>query len=122
MVKGLHMNHAWIKSFPAAITVCDINGIILEMNDKAIDSFKEDGGEKLIGTNLLQCHPEPARTQLEKMLKTQRQNSYTIEKHGVKKLIYQTPWYDNGNYSGFVELSLPIPLSMPHFIRAEKKE
>jgi len=115
------MNHAWIKSFPAAITVCDINGIILEMNDKAIDSFKEDGGEKLIGTNLLNCHPEPARSQLEEMLKTQRQNSYTIEKRGVKKLIYQTPWYDNERYSGFVELSLPIPFTMPHFIRAAEK-
>ncbi len=121
MVKAVAMNHAWIKSLPAAITVCDINGIILEMNDKAIDSFKEDGGEKLIGTNLLNCHPEPARLQLEEMLKTQRQNSYTIEKHGVKKLVYQTPWYDNGQYSGFVEISLPIPFVMPHFIRTNAK-
>jgi len=115
------MNHAWIKSFPAAIIVCNVNGIILEMNDQAIDSFKEDGGEKLIGTNLLNCHPEQARSQLEEMLKTQRQNFYTIEKHDVKKLIYQTPWYDNGQYSGFVELSLPIPFILPYFIRTEKK-
>ena len=115
------MDHAWIKSFPAAITVCGVDGIILEMNDKAIDSFKEDGGEKLIGTNLLNCHPEPARSQLEEMLRTQRHNSYTIEKRGVKKLIYQTPWYDNGRYSGFVELSLPLPFVMPHFIRADEK-
>ena len=121
MVKDINMNHAWIKSFPAAITVCDTIGIILEMNDKAIDSFKEDGGEKLIGTNLLNCHSEPARSQLEEMLRTQRQNSYTIEKRGVKKLIYQTPWYDNGRYSGFVEISLSIPFVMPHFIRTEEK-
>jgi len=85
------MDHLWIKSFPAAITVCDVHGVILEMNDKAVDSFKEDGGEELIGANLLQCHPEPARSQLEEMLRTQRQNIYTIEKCGVKKLIYQTP-------------------------------
>ena len=115
------MNLSWIKSFPAAIIVCDIHGIILEMNDKAIDSFKEEGGEKLIGTNLLHCHPEPARLQLEEMLRTQRHNSYTIEKKGVKKLIYQSPWYDNGQYAGFVELSLPIPFVMPHFIRTDKK-
>ena len=115
------MNHAWIKSFPAAITVCDIHGIILEMNDRAIDSFQEDGGEKLIGTSLLNCHPEPARSQLEEMLRTQRQNTYTIEKHGFKKLIFQTPWYDCGQYSGFVEISLPIPFVMPHFIRTEPK-
>jgi transcriptional regulator with PAS, ATPase and Fis domain len=117
----MKMNHVWIKSFSAAITVCDVNGIILEMNDKAIESFKEDGGEKLIGVNLLNCHPESARAQLKGMLGTQRQNSYTIEKNGVKKLIYQTPWYDNGQYAGFVELSLPIPFVMPHVIRTEEK-
>lgn len=87
------------------------------MNDKAIEIFKNDGGEKLVGTNLLECHPEPARTQLAEMLRTQKQNSYTIEKHGSKKFIYQSPWYENGVYAGFVELSLPIPSEIPHFIR-----
>jgi len=36
--------HEWIKEFPAAITVCDLNGIITEMNDKAISTFAKDGG------------------------------------------------------------------------------
>jgi PAS domain-containing protein len=112
------MNHDWIKSFPAAITVCDVHGIILEMNDRAIDVFKEDGGEKLLGKNILECHPEPARLQLEEILRTERQNYYTIEKQGVKKLIYQVPWYQDGIYAGFVELSLPVPFEMPHFIRS----
>jgi transcriptional regulator with PAS, ATPase and Fis domain len=111
------MKHGWIKSFPAAITVCDIHGIILEMNDKAIDVFKEDGGEKLLGKNLLDCHPEPARLQLEEMLRTEKPNYYTIEKRGVKKMIYQVPWYQDGTYAGFVELSLPVPFELPHFIR-----
>ena len=80
------MGHLWIQSFPAAITVCDVNGIILDMNEKALEAFKEDGGETLIGKNLLDCHPEPARSQLAEMLLTQRPKSYTIEKGGVKKL------------------------------------
>src|SRR6266496_1219850 len=34
--KRTHMSeHDWINEFPAAITVCDANGIILEMNDKS---------------------------------------------------------------------------------------
>jgi transcriptional regulator with PAS, ATPase and Fis domain len=111
------MNHQWIKSFPAAITVCDTCGIILEMNNKAIEDFQEDGGEKLIGMNLLDCHPEHARLRVEEMLHAQKPNYYTIEKHEIKKLIYQTPWYQDGIYAGFVELSLPIPFEMPHFIR-----
>ena len=109
--------HAWIKEFPGAVTVCDPAGIILEMNDKAIKAFEADGGEKLIGTNLLDCHPEPARLKLEQLMETRQRNVYTIEKKGVKKLIYQAPWYEDGQYRGFVELSLEIPFEMPHFVR-----
>ena len=109
--------HAWIKEFLGAVTVCDPAGIILEMNDKAIKAFEADGGEKLIGTNLLDCHPEPARLKLEQLMETRQRNVYTIEKKGVKKLIYQAPWYEDGQYRGFVELSLEIPFEMPHFVR-----
>jgi hypothetical protein len=52
------------------------------------------------------------------MMLEKRQNIYTIEKNGVKKLIYQTPWYQDGQYAGFIELSLEIPFEMPHFIRS----
>ena len=53
--------HEWIKEFPAAITVCDKEGFILEMNDKAAKTFEKDGGYKLIGSNMLDCHPDSAR-------------------------------------------------------------
>jgi transcriptional regulator with PAS, ATPase and Fis domain len=109
--------HSWIKEFSGAITVCNAEGIIMEMNDKAIKTFESDGGEKLIGTNLLDCHPEPSRTKLKQMLQAKQSNVYTIEKKGVKKLIYQMPWYEKGMYCGFVELSFEIPFEMPHFIR-----
>ena len=111
--------YEWIKEFPAAITVCDADGIILEMNDKAAKTFAADGGRKLIGSNMLDCHPEPARTKTERLLSSRERNVYTIEKNGVKKMIYQSPWYKNGEYAGFVELSLEIPFGdMPHFIRS----
>jgi hypothetical protein len=107
----------WIKEFPAAVTVCDLQGLILEMNDRAVLAFASDGGAALIGTNVLDCHPEPARTKLRAMLAESRTNIYTIEKRGVKKLIYQCPWTEGGVYRGFVELSLEIPFEMPHFVR-----
>ncbi len=107
----------WIKSFPAAIVVCDERGIIVEMNDRAVESFQKDGGERLLGTNVLECHPEPARLKLSEMLRNQSANIYTIEKDGLKKLIYQVPWYREGKYAGIVELSLPIPFEIPHFVR-----
>jgi transcriptional regulator with PAS, ATPase and Fis domain len=112
-----YVDFSWVKEFPAAITVCDPDGIILEMNDKAAEAFTEDGGRGLIGKNLLDCHPEPARSKVERMLDKQKKNVYTIEKKGKKKLIYQTPWYKDDVYSGFVELSIEIPFEMPHFNR-----
>ena len=107
----------WVKEFPGAITVCDSKGIILEMNDRAEKTFAADGGRKLIGSNVLDCHPEPARTQLQTLLETGRANVYTIEKQGKKKLIYQTPWYAEGQYAGLIELALELPDALPHFVR-----
>jgi PAS domain-containing protein len=109
--------HPWVKSLPASITVCDTEGIVLEMNEAALEVYRADGGEKLLGTNLLNCHPQRARNLLERLLANQQCNVYTIEKGGRKKLIFQTPWYKDGQYAGFVELALYIPFEMPHFIR-----
>ncbi len=107
----------WVREFPGAITVCDPNGIILEMNDKAALLLAKDGGRELIGKNVLDCHPEPSRTKLEQMLKRRETNVYSIEKNGVKRLIYQSPWYVSGQYAGFVELGLEVPFEIPHFLR-----
>ncbi|MCE1190022.1 MAG: diguanylate cyclase [Ignavibacteria bacterium] len=108
----------WVTEFPGAVTVCDTEGIILSMNKRSIQTFESDGGSQLIGTNVLNCHPEPARSTLQQMLARGEMNAYTIEKNGVKKLIYQAPWYKDGVYAGFVEISLVIPDNMPHFIRS----
>ena len=116
-MKPVNSNHAWVKEFTAAIVVCDTKGVILEMNDEAIKANQDDGGEKLIGSNLLDCHPEPARTKVVQLLESRQANVYTIQKKGKKKLIHQTPWYQNGKYSGIVELSLEIPETVPHFVR-----
>ena len=110
-------NHSWVQAFAGSITVCDPDGIILAMNDKAIENHKEQGGSKLIGTNLFDCHPEPARSKLKGLMETQKTNVYTVEKKGKRKFIYQTPWYRGEKYGGFVELVLEIPAQMPHFVR-----
>lgn len=100
-----------------ALTVCSKDGEILDMNQKSKKTFEKSGGEHLIGGNVLDCHPEPARSKLKSMLQEPFNNAYTIEKNGIKKMIYQTPWFEEGEYKGFVELSLEIPMEMPHFVR-----
>ena len=109
--------HPWVQDFVGAVTVSDPDGIILEMNEKSGRSFQDQGGRALIGTNMLDCHPEPARTKTRELLDSRRTNVYTIEKRGQKKLVYQAPWYQDGQYRGFVELVLEIPTEMPHFVR-----
>ncbi len=112
--------HEWIKEFPAAVTVCDTDGVILEMNDKAAKTYEKGGGYALIGQNMRDCHKDKdkARDKVEQMLATHEKNVYTIEKNGIKKLIFQSPWFEDGKYAGFVELSLEIPFEVPHFIRS----
>jgi len=109
--------HAWVNEFPAAITVSDAKGTIIEMNAKAAQTFEKDGGTRLIGTNVLDCHPELAKAKLRAIMENRKPNVYTIEKAGVKKLIYQAPWYRGGEYAGVVELSVEIPFDLPHFVR-----
>jgi transcriptional regulator with PAS, ATPase and Fis domain len=105
------------REFPGALTISDREGVILYMNDAAAQVNEKQGGLKLIGQNVLDCHPEPARSKLKNLMDTQKKNVYTIEKKGKKKIVYQTPWYVEGLYQGFVELTFEIPFEMPHFVR-----
>ena len=110
-------NYPWTKEIDATITVCDENEIIVEMNDKAINAFKEEGGEKLIGTKLLDCHVESHKTKLKELISSKKVSCYTTEKNGKKKFVYHTPWYEEGKYKGYVETIIGIPFDMPHYVR-----
>jgi transcriptional regulator with PAS, ATPase and Fis domain len=108
---------SWCDGLLAAVTVTDRNGIAIYMNEKSKTVFAKYGGEKLLGTNLLDCHPASAREKMEALLINEKSNSYTIEKNGIKKMIHQCPWYKNGEYAGIVEISFEVPENMPHFVR-----
>lgn len=105
----------WAKEMNCAVTVCDKEGIILYMNDKAKDTFAKNGD--LIGKSLIPCHNENSRAIIAKLLETGGTNAYTIQKNGLKKMIYQTAWKENGEVAGLVEISMVIPEEMSHYIR-----
>ncbi|MDL2312755.1 PAS domain-containing protein [Bacteroidales bacterium OttesenSCG-928-B11] len=106
----------YFDEIPFAVTISDKNGNILEMNKTSVETFVKDG-KSIIGNSLFDCHPEPAKTKLKNMFENPAMNAYTIEKNGRKKLIYQSPWYENGEFMGYVELSLILPDEMQHFVR-----
>jgi len=107
----------WSDEFEGGVTVCDREGVITYINDHANKQFMKNGGKDLLGTNLLDCHPEPSRSKLISMLKTPTINTYTVEKKGIKRFIHQAPNYENGIFSGVIEISIEIPGAMPHFKR-----
>ena len=46
----------WAEEADCAVTVCDTEGVILYMNEKARATFAQHGD--LIGRNLFDCHNE----------------------------------------------------------------
>lgn len=114
------MKQDYFESTDIAVTVCTKDGTIIDMNGKSRKTFLKPGQTELIGQNVLDCHPEPARTFLADMLENPRTNVYTVEKEGLKKLIFQTPWYDGQEYAGFMELSIVLPDNIPNRVRKPK--
>jgi hypothetical protein len=112
-----YKKHDWVGEFPGAIEICDSAGIILELNKKAVESFRAQGGKKLLGSNLFDCHPEAARKKLKRLMRNRGTNVYTVTKGRSSKIVLQAPWYKRGRYRGFVEISMKIPAKIPHIIR-----
>lgn len=71
----------------------------------------------MVGKNLFDCHGERSREIIRRLLADGGTNVYTIEKNGVRKMIYQTPWRVDGVVGGLAEISMEIPAEMPHHIR-----
>ena len=107
----------WVQELPAEITVCDDQGTILELNACAAELFLTEGGIDLLGTNMLDCHPEPSRSKLAGMLEQPVANAYFSTEKGEKRFFFQSPWYQDGKYAGFIEISFPVPEQIPHFKR-----
>ena len=75
-----------------AITVCDLDGVVTYQNARS-------------------------REIINRLIANGENNTYTIQKGPLRKLIYQTPWYESGDVAGLVEFSLEIPEEMPHYVR-----
>ncbi|OFX61816.1 MAG: hypothetical protein A2066_07475 [Bacteroidetes bacterium GWB2_41_8] len=107
----------WTDGFLGEITVCDRDGIVVYMNDLSKKQFAKYDSEGLLGKSLIDCHPEPSRTKLLEMLANPITNSYSTEKRGIRKMIHQTPWMEDGEFKGVIEISFEIPMEMPHHKR-----
>ena len=114
----------FFKGINIAVTVSDKDGNVIYQNDSSIDV---NGDAR--GRNLEKCHNPKSWEMICKMMREDVSNVYTISKKGKKKLIYQTPWYEeNGAVqgerlagrtpAGLVEFSIILPDEMPHYLRS----
>ena len=113
----INQGPAWAEGTHCAITVCDLDGKIIFMNERSRATFDKEG-QTMLGKNLMPCHSERSQEMIRHMIATDTVNCYTIDKQGVKKMIYQTPWRDSdGTVRGMVEISMVIPTDLPHYTR-----
>jgi len=110
-------DHAWVEEFPAEITVCDAAGTLTEMNAAAEAVFAEDGGRGLLGSDVLDCHTGADRLKMEDLLAHPQPNAYVNEANSKRTFFFQSPWYQDGRFAGYVEISFDLPADIPHFIR-----
>lgn len=106
-------NHfPWADGMDCAVTVCDTEGTVIYQNER---SRAVNGDVR--GRSLIPCHNERSREIIRRLLADGGTNTYTIEKGGIRKLIYQTAWRVDGIVRGLAEISIELPAEMPHYIR-----
>ena len=97
-----------------AATVCDKEGVVVYQNARA---RKRDGC--VVGQNLYNCHGKESQEMIRHMIDTGESNTYETIHHGKRRLLHQTPWFEQagGNIAGLVELSVDLPDEYPTFNR-----
>lgn len=103
-----YMQHTfdYLENVAFAATVCDKHGVVLYQNARA---RKRDGG--VVGQNLYDCHGKKSQAMIRHMMETGESNTYEIIRHGHRRLLHQTPWFEQpgGEVAGLVELSVDLP-------------
>lgn len=110
----------WAEDIDGAITVCDTEGKVIYMNTRSRETFNK-AGETMVGRSMIPCHSESSQAIIHHMLTSGESHCYTITKKGRKKLIFQTPWKENGEVAGLVEFSFVLPDDMPHYDRDKQQ-
>lgn len=104
----------YLETVAFAATVCDKEGVVLYQNARAI---KRDG--LVVGKNLYDCHNAKSGEMIRQMIATGQGNTYEIIRHGRRKLLHQTPWFEEegGAVAGLIELAIDLPDEYPTFDR-----
>lgn len=109
------MEYNWADEADFAVTICDLEGVVIYRNRRSADTFSKYG--ELMGRSLKDCHSQASWDKIVQMMKRGESNTYSVEKGGIKKVIHQTPLLQDGNVNGMIEISVITPDNMKHFKR-----
>lgn len=93
----------------ASVVLCNLDHIIVYMNPAAVKNYAKYGGEKLLGSNLLDCHNERSQGLILKItdwFKESQDNNmiYTVHDEKHNKDVYIVALRDDdGNLIGYYE-------------------
>ncbi len=104
--------HDWVDEFPSPVTVCDVDGKIIAMNNASCSIFSKQGGIDLIGKSLFDCHSDASGRIIRKMLLNESAQTYITENKGKKRLVHQAPWYEKGKFAGLVETIIDLSVDI----------
>lgn len=111
------MSKVWLEELPCSVMICDKNYKILYMNEKSAEDHAKDGGRKMVGTDLMECHPPEAQAKMRKMLASGRSNVYTMQLKRKKKLVYQCQWKKGRSVGGLFQLVFEVPSEIPNIVK-----
>ena len=98
-----------IDQDPMPIVICDLMHMIVYMNPAAIETYSDDGGEKLIGLLIFDCHSRLSAAKIDKVVRWFSESpdnnvihTFYNEKRG--KDVYMVALRDDdGNLIGYYE-------------------
>lgn len=98
-----------IEQDRCAVVICNTKHEIIYMNPAAIARYGKSGGEKLIGTSLLNCHNEKSNEMIEKTVEWFKKSTdnniiYTYRNKKENKDVYMVALRDDdGTLIGYYE-------------------
>lgn len=107
---GLGELGALLAGLRVAVTVADEAYRIIFMNDMALEHYAAQGGEHLIGTDLLDCHNATSQANLHRMVERYRNGDLAPTRYHIAKQdghiqsIVLIPLIVDGQFKGIAEL------------------
>lgn len=97
-----------INQDKCAVVICNLSHIIIDMNQAAIERYAKQGGEKLIGQSIMDCHNAQSREKMEQIVAWFGESAahnivYTFYNEKENKDVYMVALRDGETLIGYYE-------------------